>query len=72
MNGRVFLSVYRGLRRTQEPLRTLCPFFVFILIPNMVQLIHGDCIEVMTDLAAKGTKVSLILTDLPYGTTACK
>ena len=35
-------------------------------------LIYGDCIEKMQDLAKEEVKVNLILTDLPYGTTACK
>lgn len=32
----------------------------------------GDCLEVMDMLIAKGIKVDCILTDPPYGTTACK
>ena len=35
-------------------------------------LIHGDCIEEMQKLIDKETKVDLILTDPPYGTTSCK
>lgn len=35
-------------------------------------LIHGDCLEEMPKLIREGQKVDLILTDLPYGTTACK
>ena len=35
----------------------------------MVNLIHGDCLEKMNDIEADS--VDLILTDLPYGTTAC-
>lgn len=34
------------------------------------ELIHGDCLEVMQDLIDNGVKVDLVLTDLPYGTTA--
>lgn len=37
-----------------------------------IQLIHGDCLTEMQKLIDKGVKVDLILTDLPYGTTACK
>ena len=37
-----------------------------------VKLIHGDCLEEMPKLIDEGVKVDLILTDLPYGTTACK
>ena len=37
-----------------------------------VKLIHGDCLEEMPKLIKEGVKVDLILTDLPYGTTACK
>lgn len=36
------------------------------------KLIQGDCIEEMQKLIEKGVKVDLILTDPPYGTTACK
>ena len=38
----------------------------------MYNLIQGDCLEEMDKLIATGTKVDLILTDPPYGTTACK
>ncbi len=34
------------------------------------KLLHGDCLEVMKDIPDKS--VDLILTDPPYGTTACK
>lgn len=36
------------------------------------QLYHGDCLEVMDELIKQGIKVDMILTDPPYGTTACK
>ena len=32
----------------------------------------GDCLEVMDKLIKQGIKVDMILTDPPYGTTACK
>lgn len=35
-----------------------------------MQLIHGDCLEVMKDIPDKS--VDMILADPPYGTTACK
>jgi len=35
-----------------------------------MQLIHGDCLEVMKDIP--DGSVDMILCDLPYGTTACK
>lgn len=35
----------------------------------MIELIHGDCLDV---LPALGKKVDLVLTDPPYGTTKCK
>ena len=35
-------------------------------------LIHGDCLEEMDKLIDEGVKVDLVLTDVPYGTTACK
>jgi len=36
----------------------------------MVDLIHGDCLELMKQIPDKS--VDMILCDLPYGTTACK
>lgn len=33
-----------------------------------IELIHGDCLEVMPEL----TRVDLVLVDPPYGSTACK
>lgn len=36
----------------------------------MINLIHGECIEEMSKL--KAGSVDFILTDPPYGTTACK
>ena len=36
------------------------------------QLIQGDCLEEMDKLIDDGVKVDLVLTDPPYGTTACK
>lgn len=35
-------------------------------------LIQGDCLEEMDKLIRGGQKVDLVLTDPPYGTTACK
>ena len=37
-----------------------------------IQLYHGDCLEVMDKLIEHGVKVDAIITDPPYGTTACK
>lgn len=36
----------------------------------MINLIQGDCLEVMKEIPYKS--VDMILCDLPYGTTACK
>lgn len=36
------------------------------------KLYKGDCLEVMDRLIEKGVKVDCVLTDPPYGTTACK
>lgn len=36
----------------------------------MIDLRHGDCIEIMKDIPDKS--IDMILCDLPYGTTACK
>jgi len=36
----------------------------------MIELIHGDCLEVMKDIP--DGSVDMILADPPYGTTACK
>ncbi len=38
----------------------------------MIDLYNGDCLEVMQQLIDKGVKVDAIITDIPYGTTACK
>lgn len=37
-----------------------------------IKLYHGDCLEVMDKLIEKGVKVDAVITDPPYGTTACK
>lgn len=37
-----------------------------------IKLYQGDCLEVMDRLIAEGVKVDAIITDPPYGTTACK
>ena len=37
-----------------------------------MKLYNGDCIEVMQNLIKQGVKVDAIITDPPYGTTACK
>lgn len=36
----------------------------------MIQLLHGDCLELMRDIP--NASIDMILCDLPYGTTACK
>ena len=36
------------------------------------KLYQGDCLEVMGRLIEEGVKVDAIITDPPYGTTACK
>lgn len=38
----------------------------------MYNIIQGDCLQEMDKLIATGIKVDMILTDPPYGTTACK
>ena len=38
----------------------------------MYKLYNGDCLEIMNRLIEEGVKVDCILTDPPYGTTACK
>jgi len=37
-----------------------------------IELYNGDCLEVMDRLIEQGVKVDVIITDPPYGTTACK
>ena len=39
---------------------------------EIIQLYDGDCLEIMDKLIEKGIKVDAIITDPPYGTTACK
>ena len=41
-----------------------------MIINEDVNLIHGDCLEVMKSIP--DSSVDMILSDLPYGTTACK
>ena len=36
----------------------------------MINLLHGDCLELMKELPDKS--IDMILCDLPYGITACK
>ena len=37
---------------------------------KLINLFHGDCLELMKDIPDKS--VDMVLTDPPYGTTACK
>lgn len=37
-----------------------------------IKLYQGDCLAVMNRLIVEGVKVDAIITDPPYGTTACK
>ena len=37
-----------------------------------IQLFNGDCLEIMDKLIADGIKVDAVITDPPYGVTACK
>lgn len=39
---------------------------------KQIKLYQGDCLQVMDKLIAKGVVVDAIITDPPYGTTACK
>lgn len=39
---------------------------------SLCTLIQGDCIEVMSSMIEDGLKFDAIITDPPYGTTACK
>lgn len=41
-------------------------------IDNNIFLYHGDCLDVLPSLAARGVKADLILADPPYGTTHCR
>ena len=38
----------------------------------MCELYHGDCLDIIDKLISNGVKVDAIITDPPYGTTACK
>ena len=42
------------------------------ILTENYKLYLGDCLEVMDRLIEEGIKVDCILTDPPYGTTACK
>lgn len=37
-----------------------------------IQLYNNSCLEVMQQLIEKGVKVDAVITDPPYGMTACK
>lgn len=37
-----------------------------------IELLQGDCLEIMDQLIENGVFVDAIITDPPYGTTACK
>ena len=41
-------------------------------LSKSVNLFQGDCLEAMDKLIKQGVKVDAIITDPPYGTTACK
>ena len=41
-------------------------------LSNSSNLFNGDCLEVMDKLIEQGVVVDAIITDPPYGTTACK
>ena len=41
-------------------------------LSKSVNLFQGDCLEVMDELIKQGVVVDAIITDPPYGTTACK
>ena len=38
----------------------------------MIELYNGDCIEIMKTLIEQKIKVNAVITDIPYGTTACE
>ena len=42
------------------------------ILTENYKLYNGDCLEIMDKLIKQGVIVDLILTDPPYGTTACK
>lgn len=39
---------------------------------SKIDLYNGDCLTILDELIKKGIKVDAIITDPPYGTTACK
>ena len=42
------------------------------IITDNYSIYQGDCLEVMNELIKQNVKVDAIITDPPYGTTACK
>lgn len=42
------------------------------IINEKYKLYQGDCLDIMDKLIGEGVKVDCIITDPPYGTTACK
>lgn len=47
-----------------------CLMYIALKLKDMTNLLHGDCLELMKTI--ESGSVDLILTDPPYGTTACK
>jgi site-specific DNA-methyltransferase (adenine-specific) len=43
-----------------------------MLMKERIQLYNADCLKEMDKLIERGIKIDMILTDPPYGTTACK
>lgn len=37
-----------------------------------INLMHGNCLDIMNKLIEQNIKIDMILTDMPYGTTQCK
>ncbi len=58
-------SVRVWLEKQKEPRVKVQPFYQ----SDAITLYHGDCLDVMPALAARS--FDAIITDIPYGTTAC-
>ena len=70
-NRLVLLSAPALTSPQVEPPTVPCGFFYErATMTDMVNLMHGDCLELMKTIP--DGSVDMVLTDPPYGTTACK
>jgi site-specific DNA-methyltransferase (adenine-specific) len=62
--------MYLALPENTTPCKNRWNATIWRRMRRQAQLLQGDCLELMPELADKS--IDMILCDLPYGTTACK